>query len=721
MHIGNITLMKYTFFFLLTLTGSIVYAQSPLQDSTTQRRDSIRLGEALVTSKYYRKYKLDATSNTLKLQIPLLQVPQNIQEIDPSILRDQQAININEAVSRNVSGAMRNNTADFYGPFLYMRGAGINTLRNGVDLSMIYYGPMPEDANMIDRLEFIKGPSGFMNAIGDPAGSFNLVTKKPTGISSNQVFVQTGSWDLYRLGADFDGRFDKNKKWLYRIDAVGQKSRSFQRFAFNDKVVINPSLTYVIDSTSALTAEYSFQKQSFLQYLLTVFSPYGFGSLPCDFSIADPEKEPVQAREHTAFLTYTKKIGKNWNLTAKAAYAKSHMDGNYFFVSGYDKNRPSEIKRRVTYERFMTDVASIQVYLNGIFKTGELQHRILASIEGNRKSLLGYSGYNDKNANPTLYALDVNNPVYGLPFDDNKKTGALDSIATNKQQVKYAAFYLQDEVAFLENRLHLTLAARLTHAASNIDIPATSEVSDFVITPRLGLSYALTANSSAYALFDQTFTPQSGLSSEGRTFDPLRGKNYEIGLKKDWYDGKWNSTLSLYDITRDNILVTDPATNLQSQIGQTKSKGIEFDLKGEILTGLNTVINYAYTDSYISADANPALVGKATPYRVRHIQNTWLNYRIPFEKIPGLTVSAGYQYQAGRAGRYPQDEIPSIAPIFRLDAGLGWTNGKIAVNTLVNNLTNRFNYGSAWTRPIGLYAYVPYAPREFRMNISYTF
>ena len=60
---------------------------------------------------------------------------------------------------------MRNNTADFYSPFIFMRGAAINTLRNGVDLSMIYYGPTPEDAGIIDRVEFIKGPAGFVNSL----------------------------------------------------------------------------------------------------------------------------------------------------------------------------------------------------------------------------------------------------------------------------------------------------------------------------------------------------------------------------------------------------------------------------------------------------------------------------------------------------------------------------------------------------------------------------
>lgn len=173
--------------------------------------------------------------------------------------------------------------------------------------------------------------------------------------------------------------------------------------------------------------------------------------------------------------------------------------------------------------------------------------------------------------------------------------------------------------------------------------------------------------------------------------------------------------------------MTDPATNLQSQIGQTRSKGIEFDLKGEIVKGLNAVINYAYTDSYVSDDANKALIGLPTPYRVKHIQNTWLNYKLPFDDLKGFSISGGYQLQAGRAGRYSQEDNLNIAPIFRLDGGLGWSNNRFSVNAIVNNILNRFNYGSAWVTPVvvkpttGLYAYVPYPPREFRLSVGYSF
>lgn len=704
--------------FLLSLTIG-----SHAQQQKDQRKDTSanNLNEVQVSSRYYRNYKPSHSSNTLKLNTPLLALPQNIQVIDKSVILDQQSINVTEGVTRNVSGALRNNSADFYGPLIFMRGAAINTLRNGVDLSMIYYGPMPEDAAIIDRMEFIKGPAGFMNAIGDPAGSFNIVTKSPTGTNNNTLSLSTGSFNLYRLTGDFDGNLDRNKKWQYRLNVVGQKAKSFQKFAFNDKLLIDPVLRYNINSHSSITAEYIYQKQEFLQYLLTVFTPNGFGTLPRDFSIADPGKDPVKASENNGFVTYNNVLNDNWQFTARATFAQSRLDGNYFFVSAYNPANPSLLQRRVTYEKFKTGVYAFQAYLNGQFNTGFVAHKLVTGIDANRKELLAYSGYNDKTANQTLYPLDVNNPVYNIDFDDNRKVGDLESIATNKQAVAYYAGYVQDELSMFDNKLRLTLAARMTSSKSSIKKPTQTSVSDAVFTPRAGLSYSILKDFSIYGLYDQTFTPQSGISVDGGVFDPLKGKNIEAGLKKDWAEGKWNTTLSLYHITRDNIIVTDPQTNLQSQIGQTKSKGIEFDAKGEIVKGLNVIINYAYTDSYISKDANPIYIGRTSPYRVKHIQNTWVNYRLPFQALRGVTVSGGYQFQAGRSGRYYQDSNVVIGNIFRVDAGLGWSNQRFSVNGIVNNVFNRLNYGSAWTRPTGLFAYVPFPPTEARLTLGYSF
>lgn len=709
-------------FVLMFILSLSVHAQNDTNARQPYDTTSRALNEVTISSKYYQRYKIDNVSTSLKLGKPLLLVPQNIQEIDKSIIRDQQAINVNESVTRNVSGAVRNNTADFYGPLIFMRGAGISTLRNGMDISMIYFGPMPEDAAIIDRMEFIKGPAGFMNAIGDPAGSFNIVTKNPTGVRSNNISFTAGSFNLYRLTGDFDGSFGKNNKWQYRLNVAGQKAKSFQKFAFNDKVLVQPVIRYNINTKSSVTAEYIYSKQSFQQYLVTVFSPYGFGSLPRDFSITDPNKKPTKASENNGFLTYRNQLSDKWKLTAKATYARSHLDGNYFFVSAYNKATPDLLQRRLTYERFNSSVFGLQAFVNGQFSTGPITHQVLASFDYNRKDFLGYSGYNDPSANPALYPLDASNPVYGIIFDSNERTGSLSDIATNKQYIRYYAGYLQDELNLFKDKLRITLAARLTSSKSGISIPKPTRVSDVVVTPRVGVSYSILKDFSVYGLFDHTYTPQSGISAAGGIFKPLKGKNLEAGLKKDWADGKWNTSVSVYQITRDNIIVTDPANNnFQSQIGQTKSKGVEFDLKGEIVKGLNVVVNYAYTDSYISDDANEANIGLASPYLVKHIQNTWLNYKLPVKKLSGLSVSGGYQFQAGRHGRYSQDGDLPIANIFRVDGGLGWSNSRISINGIVNNIFNRFNYGSAWTRPVGLFAYVPYPPREYRITLGYHF
>lgn len=701
-------------------------AQQPgLSDTARVAKDTATqvLDNVTITSRYYRNYKLDNTSGSLKVSTALLQLPQNIQEVDKSILADQIALSINESITRNVSGAMRNNTADFYSPLMYMRGAGINTLRNGIDISMIYYGPMPEDAALMDRVEYIKGPAGFVNAIGDPAGSFNIVTKQPGSTTTNQVSLTAGSFDLYRLTGDFNGSFDKNNRWQYRLNLAGQKAQSFQKYAFNDKAIVNPVLKYNINSHSSVTAEYIYQHQRYKQYLMTVFSPYGFGSLPVDFSITDPNKAPVKANEHNTFLTYQNSFNSKWQLTVKGAFARDQLDGNYFFISRYDATKPEEILRRVTYERFNTAVYALQAFVNGQVNSGSIVHKLLGGVDVNYKNMLAYSGQSDPTANQTVYALNVKNPVYGLPFYDNVKTGKLEDIANNKQAIRYYAAYAQDELNLLNNRLRVTVAARLTASRSSVDKPvaSASAVSNVVVTPRLGISYSVCNTLSVYVLRDQTFTPQSGISATGDVFKPLKGKNLEAGVKKDWANGRWNTSVSAYAITRDNITVTDPQTNLQSQIGQTRSKGVEFDMKGEVVKGLNVVVNYAYTDSYISKDANKANIGLPSPYRVKHIQNSWLNYRLPLRKIKGFSVSGGYQWQGGRAGRYSADGDLHLANIFRVDGGLGWAGKHFAVNAIVNNIFNRYNYGSAWTRPAGIYAYVPLAPREVRATLSYSF
>ena len=86
------------------------------------------LGEATVTSKYYRQYTTKTVSSALRLQTPLLQLSQDIQAVTPEVIFDQGSFNLTEGVSRNVSGVTRLEISNNLGPYLFMRGGQIASL-----------------------------------------------------------------------------------------------------------------------------------------------------------------------------------------------------------------------------------------------------------------------------------------------------------------------------------------------------------------------------------------------------------------------------------------------------------------------------------------------------------------------------------------------------------------------------------------------------------------
>ena len=142
-------------------------------------------------------------------------------------------------------------------------------------------------------------------------------------------------------------------------------------------------------------------------------------------------------------------------------------------------------------------------------------------------------------------------------------------------------------------------------------------------------------------------------------------------------------------------------------------------MKGQLAKGLNAIVNYAYTDSEITEDEyNPELIGRATPNLVKHIQNTWLNYYLPIQKLSGFSLSAGYQLLMGRTERFPNATSQPLEDNFRLDVGAGWNNEKYKINLIVNNVLNRKMYSTAWRNGANdMYYWVQMAPIHARLSL----
>jgi iron complex outermembrane receptor protein len=473
-------------------------------------------------------------------------------------------------------------------------------------------------------------------------------------------------------------------------------------------------------------------------YSPIVMTPIGFATLPIDFSIHEPSLHPIQSRDHTGFLTVGHQFNANWQLTVRGAFMRNDNEGAYMWVTGVNTANPTVLLCNPKYDLNRTEVFSEQAFVNGKFTTGGLKHQLLAGVDVNQKrfradSYVQYDTYTDAQGKTQLryYPLDINNPVYGTEIPNYHTPGGLINRNTT-QTVNYRSFYALDELALFANKLRLTLGLRYTSVQTRNDVSGvTTTSSDNVATPRLGISYSLRPDLSVYALYDRTLVPQAGITIGGDAIRPLQGTNREIGIKKNWLNGRWNTTLAFYRINRSNAIANDPNNSLyRIQVGANHAQGIDFDVVGQVARGLNAVINYAYTDAKIDNDVNTALIGTPTPMYVKHIQNTWLNYELPSTTVPGLTLSLGYQYQGGRGERYATATQHVIPDFFRLDGGIGWQiqtgqthagqRHSFKVNLLVNNLLNKTLIATAWYRN-GLYYWVPQAPVSGRLSVSYTF
>ncbi|HKG05147.1 MAG TPA: carboxypeptidase-like regulatory domain-containing protein, partial [Pedobacter sp.] len=551
-----------------------------------------------------KKYKVDKPSSSLRLDQPLLEIPQNVQIVTSSALADQQVISMSDGVLRNVSGAVRlEHWGDLYANVL-MRGSQLQAFRNGFNVVSSFWGPLTEDMSFVDHIEFVKGPSGFMLANGDPAGLYNVVTKKPTGQTRGEISMTLGSYDLYRTSLDLDGKLSADGRLLYRLNVAGQNKKTHRANEFNNRYTFAPVLSYQIDEQTKLTAEYTLQyaKMSDIgSYYL--FSNDGYGSLPINATSLQPGLEPTKIKDHSAFVNLEHKLDDHWKVTAQVAYLRYIQGGSSMWPA--DVNADGTLIRNVGIWDADSEMALGQAFLNGNLQTGSVQHRILAGLDIGSKDYMadwGQSHNLDLESNPFSYE----DPNYGLPengypqFNRTQGLGARAVAAGGIIDQRYSGIYVQDELGFLENRIRLTLAGRYSKVTQSEwgGEPQTSKK----FTPRIGLSISIDKQLSVYGLYDQAFIPQSGRLSNGQKIKPITGGNLEFGLKKDWFDGKWNTTLSAYRIIKNHELtsVGPPANPLSIELGEKRARGIDFDLRGEIFEGLNATINYAYTDAKIT-------------------------------------------------------------------------------------------------------------------------
>ncbi len=665
-------------------------------------------------------------SSTLRLSESLLVTPQNIQVIDRGVINDQMILSTAEGFTRNVSGARTVYHQEEGSAGIYVRGYGASNLRNGMDVSGSF-GPLREDMAFVDRIEFVKGPAGFMMGNTQPGGFYNIVTKKP-GTGQNNVRLTLGSFGLYRAEADVDTRLTSDGRLLGRFNVMGTKKGSHVMNVTHEQYVVNPSFKYVLSDKTDVSLEYIYSQNAFTGgFAKYAYGLKGFKEVPVWFSFSDPIIRPTVVKEHNIFGTINHLISENWMLTGQFGYINSAMQGESLYSKFNSIDREGNLYRGISVNDALNTSTVGQLFTKGKFAIGNARNHLLAGLDMGTKFYVA-----DWTALPDTVGgkFNIYKPVYGnltaknIPVY-NRSRPLRERGANYLTEYTYYSVHLQDELHLLHDRLRIGAGLRYTATSRISQASSGQRVKNEALTPRFSLTGLLSPTLTVYAMYDQSFQEQTGTQVNGNPVDPSRGINREAGLKKSWFNGSLLAGVTAYHLVRTNITTSagPDRPGLVEQSGEATSKGVEVDVNGKVGKSWNVMINYAYTDARISKDNDAGKVGRMLSGTARHVTNGWIRYVVPEGAGKGLGFSAGYEWQTRRSAWPVTKEKYLPDDLFTIDLGASYRKDNYSISLLVNNLTNRYNYTGHYP---GAWSYTHYGwrslpPRSFRISVGYSF
>lgn len=635
---------------------------------------------------YVAKRSATATKTDTKLS----ETPQSVTIVTRDQMIDQGATTIQDALGY-AAGAR----SDAYGldsrtDSARIRGTNADEYIDGIRKNFNWYtSSVRTDPYTLERLEVLRGASAMLYGQGTTGGLVNMVSKRPQAEAQNEIGVQYGSWNRKQVQADLTGPVDKSGEFLYRLIVVKRDADTQVDHVKDDRTLVAPSLTWRPSAVTSLTLQALVESDK--SGSTSQFFPWSGvatsnpnGKLPTSRFIGDPNNDRYNTNRTTVGWLFEHQLNDNWKVRQNARYTSNSVDyrsayGDSFTQAGGWFGDP--VGQRM-FGRFadatQTKVKSFGADQNieGTVQAGSVTHKILAGLDYNRSETKTRSSLNC----PVYYAafppdsqcgvntvplIDAYNPDYNAaaidwaPFTDNPVN-----------VIRQTGLYIQDQMKFGDRWI---VMGGLRHdRASNATDGAATEKSS-ATSKRFGLMYLAPMGLSPYLSYSESFTPVPN-SRFGQTFEPLRGEQWEAGIKFEPVGSKMSYNASVYEWKEKNQLKETVPAGRYNQLGQTSAKGIELEARGELFRSFDVIAHYNYIDLDEKLEAIP------------HAQSAvWGKYRFSIGDLPGFSVGAGARYMSS----FKDGAAPTNDAVTLLDAMLAWDSPKWRIALNVSNLTDK--------------------------------
>lgn len=731
---------KYKLFPILSLLicalGSSQEAQTfddfYAENDTIKKRKGEILREVIISNKHQK------TPSVVRSNIKPLDLPQSFQVIGSTIIEQQQSIRLSDVI-KNANGVYVGSARGGAQESFFSRGYDMsanNIFKNGFRLNS---GSMPE-VSSLEKVEILKGSAALLFGNVAPGGILNMVTKAPSFTKGGEIAMQAGSYNFYKPYLDFYGPLNKNI--AYRINGSYENSESFRDVVKKERFYINPSLLFAVNKKTEILLQGDYLHDDWTPDFGTVIIGKKIIDLPRDLYLG-ATWSTGQTKQTTVSALVKHEFNSNWKLN----FNSSFQDYTRTF-KGTERIQPAangNWNRPLGQNRNEEAITSEQLSLQGNFSTGKIKHQLLTGVDYENSFAQAYTYV----FNPTTYG---SGNIYDFE-NFNQGTGIPESTNTRivKTTTNRFGVYIQDLISITEKfkvlaglRWSWQESQPITHNLA-INPNVTTEgvkQKDVAFSPKIGLVFQPTKNTSLFASYSDSFTPNTGTTVSGDVLDPSIIAQYEVGVKNDFWKGLLSLNVTLYQITNDNLAQTaefkaDGSTNTDTTVkvlsGETKSKGIEIDITARPIEGLNINAGYSYNDmryTKTSGTNGSFIVGDRLVRTPANTANLSFFYTLPNGKLKGLSFGAIGNYIGKRVGGWNNQvvvnpttfatsindrEIP-LNDYTTIDFSIGYDWKKFSLLCKLSNITNELNYTVHEN-----YSVNPIAPRQILTSLRYKF
>lgn len=571
--------------------------------------------------------------------------------------------------------------------------------------------PDPDLAD-IDRIEVLRGPQGTLYGASSLGGLIKIVSKQPTAddfsadVHADYTTAQHGG-DGYGLRASMNIPLVTGIAAL-RISGFERTDPGYMRNIETDQTQTNKA------ETSGAKVMFKIQPSDDFSVVLSELIQDMHTDAASTVLTDSTTLDPLYCRYCYAqavgwvFETQYRLTGlvANWTtpygtLTDALSYAK------YFDSETTENLAFGFVNSQLPVAPGTAAIATPRPSMDKL--TEEL--RFAFNRIGNFEALGGlyftneHSGYDVGLTNRNPQTLETVAP----PFDN------VLNVNTSPLYKEYAVF--GNLTYYVVPALDFTVGARAAHDQQSASTysdglligPATDTnfaSNENPITYLATLRYRPTEQIDTYARFATGYRPGGPQLTSGAgiptSFKPDTTKNYEIGEKSRWLEGRLTANIDVYYIDWNDIQLTETVDGLSitGNGGKATSRGIEFDVSYLPVRGLVTQLTGAYGHAYSNSNVASvgALNGDTLPFAPRFTGALLADYTYPIAGAVGGNFGITYSYQGSRPTSFSQDDLnldhqlPGYATL-NLRAGIDWT--KYSLELRVNNATDKYAYSTS--------------------------